>query len=125
MTFEIKCVTNRDPKFYALLGRFLSRREIVRELGHPIWDEDEKRWWIAMAGKQVVGFAALKGEVLCSAFVVPEYRKQGIYARLVRDRVAAGGKFAIATPASRQILEKLGFTAGKQQGKYTRMEISC
>ncbi|HEU4752519.1 MAG TPA: ParB/RepB/Spo0J family partition protein, partial [Armatimonadota bacterium] len=35
-------LTNQDPEFYPLLGPYLSRREIVAELGGSVWDDDGK-----------------------------------------------------------------------------------
>ena len=66
---KITRMTNRDPGFYELVGPFLSRREIVAEIGAPIWDDDGKDWFVARRGKKVLGFAALKPHKYHAALV--------------------------------------------------------
>jgi len=88
---HVKTMTNEHPDFYRLAGPFLSRREIVKELGGPIWDEDGKLWFFAMRKGKVAGFATMtvKGQinVFQEAYVLPEYRGQGIHADLIDARI--------------------------------------
>jgi N-acetylglutamate synthase-like GNAT family acetyltransferase len=125
----IRKLTNREPDFYALLGPFLARREVYAELGHPLWDEDTKVWYVEVQDGQVCGFAALNRlrthVVLCSAYVLPDQRHRGIYRRLLAARVQDAGPGvelrAIATAASKVALEQFGFSAVRQRGRYFEM----
>ncbi|MET9260307.1 hypothetical protein [Amycolatopsis sp. NPDC004079] len=72
-------LTNEDPEFYPLLGPFLSRREVVGQVGGPIWDDDAKTWIVATAGSgfpsEVAGFVgvAVRGRttVVESLYLAP------------------------------------------------------
>jgi GNAT superfamily N-acetyltransferase len=132
--FSTRIMTNREQDFYSVMGPYLSRREIVKELGFPVWDEDNKIWFAVFSGEKLVGFSALRikkdNAVLCSAYVLPEHRRNGIYTFMIRTRVAYAEKngFArlvtTATEASRNTLVKCGFEPLHQKGQYTKMERS-
>lgn len=130
---RIVTITNTDPRFYPLLGPYLSRRAIVRELGFPVYDDDGKLWFVALDGEQVAGFVGLRIEhgraVFCSDYVRPEYRQQGIYSHLMAERIAfATGKAptatAVVTKAGRHAYERHGFTATRERRNYTDMSRS-
>jgi GNAT superfamily N-acetyltransferase len=119
---------NKDENFYSVMGPFLSRREIVAELGNPIWDDPEKEWFIAYQGSQMVGFAALRKKgrqtLLVSSYVLPAYRKSGVYTALLKARMEAfqGPLKAIATPSSVPALLKAGMKESGKRGKFTVMD---
>ncbi len=117
---RIEMLTNEDPRFYSLLGPYLSRREIVAELGFPVYDDPGKIWFVALDSEVVVGFVGLRLEhnkaIFCSDYVRPEYRRQGLYTRLMTQRIAyAVGKAPVATAVvtntCRHAYEQHGFTA--------------
>lgn len=125
----IRRMTNRDTAFYAIMGPFLSRREIVSELGFPAWDDDGKVWYAMMSGQIVMGFAAVypkgEGAVFASAYVLPAYRGRGIYSILLDARLADTSARPItttATDASRKALEARGFVTKGQRGRYKVMK---
>jgi GNAT superfamily N-acetyltransferase len=125
---KIREMTNADEDFYRLLGPFLSRREIVNELGSPVWDDDGKRWFVAIDRGTVIGLAGLRkngrGFLLISAYVVPERRGQGIYAALLRARMTAVGDEPVKAVATKEAvpgLESVGFTRSHMRGRYSVM----
>jgi GNAT superfamily N-acetyltransferase len=69
----------------------LARREIVGELGGMTWDDDGAIWWVALDGAKVAGFCALMrdGErvQLRSSYVLPRYRRRGVYRLLFTERM--------------------------------------
>lgn len=121
-------MTNKDERFYATLGPYLSRREIVTEIGTPIWDDDGKEWFLAYRGRKLVGFAGRREHgnhsALVSAYVLPDHRKSGVYTALLRARVDGfdGPLRAIATPASVPALKRVGLKANGKRGRFTVME---
>lgn len=124
---KIVKMTNGDARFYPAIGPYLSRRNVAAENGSPIWDDDGKEWFLAYHGRKLVGFAALRvvgsHSSLCSAYVLPEFRKQGVYTALVRARLdGRDGPFkAVATPCSVLALKHAGFKANSSKGKFTVM----
>ncbi len=124
---HILTLTNTSPRFYPLLGPFLARREIIKELGGPLYDEDGKQWFIALTpGGQVAGFASMllkKEQVvhLCEAYVVPAYRHQGLHQRLIDVRLAhcpAGTTVEVLVcSASLHQYQSRGFAVKRLRGK--------
>jgi N-acetylglutamate synthase-like GNAT family acetyltransferase len=128
VTVKIREVSNKDADFYSLVGPFLSRKEIVRERGSSMWDEDGKRWFVAIDRGRVVGVAGLlesaRGCTLVSAYVIPEKRRSGVYTELLNARLAATASTpvrAIATQSSVPGLIKAGFKREKQRGRFSVM----
>lgn len=128
----IMAMTNGHQDFYSLVGPFLSRRSIVAEIGAPIWDDDDKQWFVARCGSAVVGIAALvthnKSLTLVSVHVVPEYRRRGVSRALVAaclDASAACGLpvRAVAGEALVRTLKQSGFRPVGARGRFTTMEF--
>ena len=91
-TITIKKITNLDQCFYPTLGSFLSKRNIVKELGNSVWDDDGKIWYVALDENAVAGFVAAidsgKSVTFCSDYVLPKHRNEGVYSALFSARLA-------------------------------------
>lgn len=116
---------NSDKDFYKMMGPYLSKRPIVKELGNNVWDDERKTWFIALKDKKVCGFVAAlrqKDNVLfCSEYVMPECRKQGIYKSLFAARMAEyRDDTIISTVTDCSLVQYLtsGFTVVGKRGKY-------
>ncbi|HLK77694.1 MAG TPA: hypothetical protein VKU77_29110 [Streptosporangiaceae bacterium] len=55
---KLLTLTNKDPRFYPLLGPFLASRDVVTYLGGHMWDDDAKTWTVAVGAGGVGGFIA-------------------------------------------------------------------
>lgn len=134
--YATRILTNKDRDFYPVMGPFLSRRAIVKELGSPVWDDDEKVWFVCFdPDGAVAGFSALlvgKKIHLCSAYVLPAHRKKGLYSTMIRERIAwckrnkTGADIVISTTATQfsfEALHKAGFSIVRQRGRYYEMEM--
>lgn len=127
---NILSMTNEHPDFYRYAGPFLSRREIVKEMGGPVWDEDGKLWFFAVHNELVLGFATMTIKdtlaVFDEAYIQPEYRHQGLHADLIDARLAHCPKgTTIQTLIFNKSLDeylKRGFTVKRVVGKtYTEV----
>lgn len=124
----LRRLTNRDRSFYNIMGPYLSRRHIVKEVGGHIWDEDTKTWYVALDGRQVAGFCAARDDGSSvrfqSAYTVPDYRRQGVYRTLFIARLADWKDRplkAVATEYSLPVLLAHGFTVHRQRGQFTEV----
>ena len=123
----VRRLTNADPSFYTLMGPYLSRRDIVSELGGPVWDDDGKVWFVALTKHRVVGFCARidsrAGSVFGSDYVIPEHRKKSVYSRLFDARLEdtpAGTKCrATVTDDSLPTYLANGFEVKRTRGRFT------
>lgn len=124
-------VARDDPEFYRLLGPFFGSRQAARELGMPIWDDDNRLWMVALVAGRPVGCASLevkgrRGE-LKSAWVRPEFRGMGIYAAMVEERLRMAATNSLAelvatcTDAGARMLARYGFHEVGRRGKYHKM----
>lgn len=127
METHILSINNKLPQFYMLLGKYLCNKTVFDELGYPLWDDNDKTWYIAMKGKKLAGFAYRRIAKDCyhlgGLYVLPECRKKGIGTSLLANRIKDVGVYkTTCTPASVSIHKKLGFVATGTKGKYTLME---
>jgi len=118
---EIRRMTNRDDVFYQLMGPYLARREVEKEIGFPIYDEDGKEWFVAIDDGAVVGFCyRFKGHI-GSCYVVEERRRQGLFRQLLKAAMKdATGTIAIRTKSEimKALLEKEGFASVGNRGSF-------
>lgn len=123
---------NTDPRFYPMMGPFLSRRAIVRELGSPLWDDEDKTWIISIEDDTVTAFCGIIVNKTCaqivSFYVIPAYRGRGVGTALLQEALdyvrASGGIMlkATATPHGRTLFEAAGFCVRGAAGRYSKME---
>lgn len=133
---ELLTLSTPCPVFYAALGPFLANGLECRRDGVVITHQPGKTWVVALVDGLPVGCGAVflpEGDQaeLASAYVLPEFRHQGVYRRLLlaRTEIAnAAGKtriLATCTPASAAILARLGFVAIGESAGYTTMSLSA
>lgn len=131
--YTIDRMTNDDPRFYMLLGPLIARREVVEELGSPVWDDDDKTWLIAHNDEGTLGFVAFQPRarnrwLLCSLYVTMPARKEVIGTTLVlRVLMAVDGAQldATATPASVELFRQCGFCERGTRGRFTLMRANA
>lgn len=127
--YSIRNVTNRDDRFYDLLGPWLARREIVAELGDQMWDDDDKQWFVAIADDAVIGCVALREAAtrphVCSLYVERLSRKNVVgttlLLRAIRSAPADLPVTATVAPAAVTLFDDCGFVADGTKGKFTMM----
>lgn len=117
--------TNKDKDFYSMLGPFLARREIEREIGYRIYDDDGKEWIVAVDNGSVVGFCYLwkrKTYHIGSFYVAKHCRRQGISKKLIANAVRDMRGIVTVTTKNdflRQVLLEESFTAKREIGGFT------
>lgn len=123
--YRIDQVSNIDPGFYSTMGPFLSRREVVAELGAPVWDDDNKEWLIARTDEDVFGFLSMQANWVRSFYVVPDARQEAIGAALITRVLDLRPNQPVkvtATEASSRLFALYGFVETGTRGAYTTME---
>ena len=123
--FIIERCNNKTNNFYNTIGMYLSNRKVVKELGMPVWDDNEKEWLIVFDGLECIGFTSFveKSEkaYLKSSWVHPNYRGNGIFDYLFSIRLSIlKGKVVegTATEKSKNTYLRYGFELIRMRGKY-------
>lgn len=122
-------MTNQDKNFYSYMGPFFGSRKVAKELGMPLWDDDNI-WIIAFNHDKVIGFCSFikhksqSKATLKSAYVLEEYRNKGVYDRLFKERLNVLKKMKIkhlvatTTEKSWSTHERYGFKHITNRGRY-------
>jgi GNAT superfamily N-acetyltransferase len=128
---NLEMMEHSNDELWRLIGRYFASPSIRAELGRPMSSLPGDLWWIAIVDdRSVAGFAALRGKnkkaELRHAYVLPAFRRQGIYTELLKARLAfAHGKYEMlettATAASLPLLLKCGFVQRGNRGKYAKL----
>lgn len=130
---EIIKLTNQDKDFYNFVGPFLANRKIAKEMGTPLWDDDEKVWFVAVKDGEGIATCAYTlnkkkdKATLRSSYVKEEYREHGLYHKMFKIRLEALKKLKVkevvgtATAKSKPIYEQFGFKFDIPKGKYFYM----
>ncbi len=120
--YDVRRRVNTDPDFYPLVGAFLAKRDVTKDLGAPVWDDPGKVWYIAIADQDAIGMVAYWGKTVCSFWVAPRVRGFSVGYVLLRHLMADvpidQTVTTIATKDSEMLFEAVGFTRGRPRGKY-------
>jgi ribosomal protein S18 acetylase RimI-like enzyme len=121
---NLRVITNQDADFYQMLGPFLSRRGIVKEIGGPVWDDDDRMWSIYERDGHIIGFCGFKPGHIGPVYVLPDERGEGFgKAVMLHALTQISGKVkVIAINTSVGFYEKLGFATISKSKNFTRME---
>lgn len=120
--------TNKDERFYPLMGPFLANREVEKEIGYKLYDDDDKEWFVALEGNKVIGFCyrqkKSKGNYqIGSCYVVKEHRDKGVVKRLLNkamDGLSGNVQLTTKSPVLQKVLVKAGFVELGRRGSFIR-----
>lgn len=128
MGIAITKYDHESPKLWPLLGPLVTSRDVQKELGGPVFSSPNTTWFIAVDGKQVVGFSSLRvspqGYWFDYTYVVPDRRKKGIHKRLAKEQdtylaTLPPQSLLVCTPKRRwPHYEKQGFTIQRERGSW-------
>ena len=118
-------ISQLRPDFYSLMGWFFGSRQVAKETGINIYDDAEKRWFVAFKDGRIIGFASIKGRLVSDCYVVPSQRNIGVFSEILTmlKNSTIGPLFANCTKASRKAFENAGFVVKRQTKNFTYMEL--
>jgi len=134
MKYNVIVMENTDERFYSIMGKFLSKREIVKEIGINVWDDDNNKWFVVCdTDDKVMGFASvsIKNELgkINTLYVLPEYRKKGIGKTILSAILKYSSENKIlklsvtSTEIGTQLYEKYNIVKVGTKGKYQILNI--
>lgn len=130
--YEMFMLTRDDEQFYCILGPFFGSRKIAKELGMPIYDDDNRVWFIVFNGGKAIACSSLELKknkvILKSSWVHSEHRNKGVFDQIFKERlkyIKASGYKKIegtTTGKSRNTYLRYGFINTRMKGRYYVME---
>lgn len=123
---RVERLTNKDRKFYQVLGPFLARRDVHRAIGCPPWDDDGKEWFVAFRGEAVAGFAAVAVSGGVATFCSDYTPDVVVRELLLRERQKAVRKSAeaveaVVSAADRDTYARNGFEVVRETKNFATM----
>jgi GNAT superfamily N-acetyltransferase len=105
-------------------------KDVYRELGYPIFSDESHVWYMVYIDKKLVGISSIvnKGRYVSfnHAYVLPEYRGNGIYRKMLRERLNDCVCVPIKVVATKKSLNELlknQFKITKQTTNYYFLEL--
>lgn len=129
MKIEIVTPADRTEAFKAEIAALLATKEVKKALP---WTKDEatKTWIVAREGEQIIAFAGIRsiprGHELCSLYVSPANRQQGVAGMLIAQRLKLVENDrlvrVVCNDQSLQPYLRRGFKPVAKRGSYTVVE---
>lgn len=116
-------INRNQPDFYTRMGPFFGSRAVAKEIGIHVYDDADKRWFMAFdAG--VIGFASVRNGLVSDCYVLPEKRNQGVFKCILSSLMilAPGALRANCTNASKKAFANAGFAEVRRTKNFTWME---
>lgn len=88
MGIQYKIITNENyEKLAIVLFQFVTSQECIKELdNYPILNDNDCIWIIAKECDKIIAFTGMRVKgtkaILKESYVIPSYRKKGIYSKL-------------------------------------------
>lgn len=123
MPMQIRTMSNVHPDFYRIMGKWFGSRQAQKEIGYPIFDDDEKEWYLAFNDGVLVGFAFEVNSYISDCYVLPEYRRRWVLMEILTSmmrNIDLPAK-AYCTEMSLGAFNKLGFVEYAKTKNYTRV----
>jgi GNAT superfamily N-acetyltransferase len=130
---RLSCVEDA-PRLYTMLGRHFASRSVHKELGGPIYDDENTLWVVMRDSAELAAFGAVRiaanGVVwLDYAYVEQRYRGTGLHSRLLDERLRIAhelGAVRIRTvtqlAAVAEMFERRGFRCTSRRGAWSYYE---
>ena len=120
-------INNGDEKFYQLIGKFLANRQVEKEIGYKIYDDDLKDWFFAVKNEELCGFCYRWKKPnhfqIGSCYVVESERNKGLMKKLINSVV--GQTEGIIKITCKETMMDLLLLEGFKKTKSTGKFIEC
>lgn len=105
-----------------LLGHIPLNRNFIKELGEPLYYDENHEWVFCFHGINLVGFTCFNGNKILFMLVLPEYRKQGILQNIY-NRMPNRQWWAICNNLSLQFFMKNNFEVVKSFKNWHKVKL--
>lgn len=111
-----------DIRYYSNLGPIFGSRQIAKEIGIHVYDDEDKVFYQAKTWL-LQGILSVRGGLISDCYVFPEFRRQGVLTTLLRAATLEQRDYrATCTPMSLGVFLKEGFQIKKVMTNFTKVE---
>ena len=76
--FLLRRLSRHNHDFYELLGPVFGSREIAKQVGIHVYDDEDKAFYVAEAdGLRLAGLVSSRAGLVSDCYVFPEFRRRG------------------------------------------------
>lgn len=122
-------VKSKNKQFYAVVGPYLANRNVAKEIGYHIYDDENTEWFIALSGGELAAFANCRvsgnSVNICSCYTIEQFRLKGAMRSIVQYiKSEYQGKLlrVSANANSKPLFASEGFKVVRKNGSFTVME---
>lgn len=117
-------ISRNDCDFYNMMGPFFGSRAVAKEIGIHVYDDADKRWFMAF-DDDLIGFASYRNGLVSDCYVLPSKRNTGVFKCLLETvcLLTTGNLRATCTNASKHAFLNAGFVPVKTTKNFTFMEM--
>lgn len=112
----------RKERICAGLKYFSTSKSVLKELGEPIIVEDDHICLFAVVVNNIVGFLSYNNSKILYVYVLPEYRKRGIFTKLYNE-LPKQNWIVMSSNLAKPIYEKRGFRVVKSYKTCHKMKL--
>lgn len=120
---RVEKLNRGDAMFYQRLGPIFGSREIGKEVGISVYDDEDKVFYAAFEGDVMLGIASVRKGLVSDCWTAPQHRFKGaltaILSTILKD---SGALRATCTPASVNVFLRAGFVKVGSIGKFTKVK---
>lgn len=118
--------------FFAMMGKYFSRKEIAKELGGQLYSNENMTWYIFYDNIQdIKSFASIELKkdyyYLDNVYTIPEYRKKG-YCKKILHKILLETNLPIKlianNPIAIKMYKSLGFKEYGKNGSWIKLEYN-
>lgn len=120
-----------DYCFFTMMGKYFSRKEIIKEMGSQLYSNDKMKWYILYNNiSDVIGFASIENKenyyYLDNVYVIEKYRNNGyckkILSKILQENNDKKIKLITNNGIATKIYKNYGFKEHGKNGSYLKME---
>lgn len=119
-------MTRDDPGFYECMRPLFGSRKVAKEVGLPMFDDDNKQWFMAF-DDVLMGVASVRfGTLISDCYVFTAFRRNGVFSEILSALLdgTEGNMFANCTPSSVRAFANAGFHQISATKNFTRMGLN-
>lgn len=133
----IKIKNENDNDFFNIMGKYFSRKEIIKELDCQLYSNENMQWYLLYEEDILVGFLSIENKnkyyYIDNFYILSNYRGIGygnkLFNRVFQDYLLENInnefktiKLITKNQYAKKIFEKYGFIEKGKNGKYIKME---